>query len=154
MALKSRTERPVGIGTGYLSIMMIFVVLCLTMLAALSYSTASTENGYSQKSGEYTKAYYTADLAAKQTLAAVDGIVAKYDDYTDFMLLAELDEIDGVEYNIRMNGLEVRWVTPVNKSQSISSVIMYSGVGYAVLEWRTVSKNDEIDNHLNVWSGE
>ncbi|MCH5194428.1 MAG: hypothetical protein J1F11_10735 [Oscillospiraceae bacterium] len=152
--MKSRTERPVGIGTGYLSIMMIFVVLCLTMLAALSYSTASTENGYSQKSGEYTKAYYAADLSAKQTLAAVDNAAAKYDDYTDFMLLAELDEIEGVEYTTLMDGLEVRWVTPVNKSQSISSVIRYSGVGFEVLEWRTVSANDPADKHLNVWNGE
>lgn len=154
MAMKGKTERPVGIGTGYLSIMMIFVVLCLTLLAALSYSTASTENGYSQKSGEYTKAYYAADLAAKQTLAAVDSAAAKYDDYTDFMLLAELDEIEGVEYTVLMNGLEVRWVTPVNKSQSISSAVRYSGAGYEMLEWRTVSVNDISDNHLNVWSGE
>ncbi|MCH5348775.1 MAG: hypothetical protein J1E40_05580 [Oscillospiraceae bacterium] len=152
--MKGKTERPVGIGTGYLSIMMIFVVLCLTLLAALSYSTASTENGYSQKSGEYTKAYYAADLAAKQTLAAVDSAAAKYDDYTDFMLLAELDEIEGVEYTVLMNGLEVRWVTPVNKSQSISSAVRYSGAGYEMLEWRTVSVNDISDNHLNVWSGE
>ena len=152
--MKSRTERPVGIGTGYLSIMMIFVVLCLTMLAALSYSTASTENGYSQKSGEYTKAYYAADLAAKQTLAAVDNAAAKYDDYTDFMLLAELDEIDGVEYTPLMNGLEVRWVTPINKTQSISSMVRYSGAGYDVLEWRTVSSNDQRDKPLNVWTGE
>ena len=154
MDLKSRTERPVGIGTGYLSIMMIFVVLCLTMLAALSYSTASTENSYSQKSGEYTKAYYAADLAAKQTLAAVDDAAAKYDNYTDFMLLAELEEIDGVEYSILMNGLEVRWTTPINKSQSISSAVLYSGVGFDVLEWRTVSANEQADQHLNVWSGE
>lgn len=154
MAMKGKIERPVGIGTGYLSIMMIFVVLCLTLLAALSYSTASTENGYSQKSGEYTKAYYAADLAAKQTLAAVDSAAAKYDDYTDFMLLAELDEIEGVEYTVLMNGLEVRWVTPVNKSQSISSAVRYSGAGYEMLEWRTVSVNDISDNHLNVWSGE
>ena len=154
MDLKNKTERPVGIGTGYLSIMMIFVVLCLTMLAALSYSTASTENGYSIKSSEYTKSYYAADLAAKQTLAAVDGAAAKYDDYTDFMLLAELEEIDGVEYTSLMNGLEVRWVTPVNKSQSISSVVRYSGTGFEVLEWRTVSANDKTDKHLNVWNGE
>ena len=134
--------------------MMIFVVLCLTMLAALSYSTASAENGYSMKSGEYTKAYYAADLAAKQTLAAVDSAAAKYDDYTDFMLLAELDEIDGVEYTPLMNGLEVRWVTPINKTQSISSMVRYSGAGYDVLEWRTVSSNDQRDKPLNVWTGE
>ena len=152
--MKSKSERPVGIGTGYLSIMMIFVVLCLTMLAALSYSTASTENGYSLKSSEYTKDYYAADLAAKRTLAAVDNAAAKYDDYTDFMLLAELDEIDGVEYTAVMNGLEVRWVTPVNNTQSISSAVKYSGVGYEILEWRTISANEQSDKTLNVWSGD
>lgn len=143
-----------GIGTGYLSVMMIFVVLCLTMLAALSYSTASTENKYSQKSGEYTKAYYAADLAAKRTLAAVDSAAAKYDDYTNFMFLAELDEIEGAEYSAFMGGIEVRWSAPINQSQRISAAVRYSGGGYEITEWRTVSENTASDKPLNVWTGE
>ena len=40
-------SRPAGIGTGYLSLMMIFVTLCLTALAALSLSAAENEKSFS-----------------------------------------------------------------------------------------------------------
>ncbi|MDE5860489.1 MAG: hypothetical protein K2H23_08950, partial [Oscillospiraceae bacterium] len=123
--MNNESRRPVGIGTGYLSIMMIFVVLCLTMLAALSYSTAQNEMKYSEKSGDYTNAYYAADIAAKRTLAAVDSAASEYSDYTDFMFLAELDEIDGVEYTSFLGGIEISWLTPINDRQSISSAVRY-----------------------------
>ena len=147
-------KRPAGIGTGYLSIMMIFVVLCLTMLAALSYSAASAEKRYSDKSGEYTREYYAADLEAKRVLAEIDSIAAEYDDYSDFMFLSELDEIDGAEYEMIPGGVEISWLTPINERQSISSSVKYSGRGYTITEWRTVSSSEFESKPLNVWQGE
>ena len=146
-------KRPAGIGTGYLSIMMIFVVLCLTMLAALSYSAASAEKGYSVKSGDYTREYYAADLEAKRVLAEIDGIAAEYDDYTDFMFLAELDEIDGVEYASLPGKVEISWLTPINERQSISASVRYSGGGYVITSWQTVSSSEFESKPLNVWQG-
>ena len=147
-------KRPAGIGTGYLSIMMIFVVLCLTMLAALSYSAASAEKRYSEKSCEYTREYYAADLEAKRILAEIDGIAAEYDDYTDFMFLAEIEGIEGTESRQLPDGVEISWITPINERQSISAAAKYSGRGYAVTEWRTVSSSGFDSKPLNVWSGE
>lgn len=147
-------RKPAGIGVGYLSIMMIFVVLCLTMLAALSYSTASNENKYSQKSADYTKAYYAADLEAKRTLAAVCGIVSEYGDYTDFMLLAELQGMDNIEYSNIMNGIEINWITPINQSQSILSCVRFSEGGFEIISWRTGLSCEQEAKMLNVWSGE
>lgn len=152
--MNNESKRPVGIGTGYLSIMMIFVVLCLTMLAALSYSTAQNERKYSEKSGDYTKAYYAADLEAKRVLAAVDAAASEYSDYTDFMLLAELDGIDGIEYKAFQGGLEISWTTPINNRQSIRSVVEYSAGGYKITDWRTVYADYETSAPLNIWSGE
>lgn len=150
-----KTERkPAGIGVGYLSIMMIFVVLCLTMLAALSYSTASGENKYSEKSAEYTKAYYAADLEAKRTLAAVDGVVSGYGDYTDFMLLSELDGMENIEYENVFDGIEVSWSTPINQSQSIFSRVRFSGGGFEIISWRTGSVAETESKPLGVWLGE
>ena len=146
-------KRPAGIGTGYLSIMMIFVVLCLTMLAALSYSAASAEKRYSDKSGDYTREYYAADLEAKRVLAEIDGIAAEYDDYTDFMFLAELDAVEGTEYRQLPDGVEISWQTQINERQSISAAVKYSGRGYTVTEWRTVSSSGFESKPLNVWSG-
>lgn len=146
-------KRPAGIGTGYLSIMMIFVVLCLTMLAALSYSAASAEKRYSDKSGDYTREYYAADLEAKRVLAEIDGIAAEYDDYTDFMFLAELDAVEGTEYRQLPDGVEISWQTQINERQSISAAVKYSGRGYVITEWRVVFSSEFENKPLNVWQG-
>lgn len=154
MSGKESERKPAGIGVGYLSIMMIFVVLCLTMLAALSYSTASNENKYSEKSAAYTKAYYTADLEAKRTLAEVDGIVSGYGDYTDFMLTAELDGIENIEYESVFGGIEVSWSTPINQSQSIFSRVRFSGGSFEIISWQTGSVTETEKKPLGVWLGE
>lgn len=146
-------KRPLGTGTGYLSIMMIFVVLCLTLLAALSYSAASAEKKYSEKSGEYTMEYYAADLEAKRLLAEIDGMAVNYSDRTDFMFLAELDELENIEYIVLPDGVEISWQTPVNDRQSISVSVRYSGEGYVIRQWKTVSSAEPENRPLNVWDG-
>ncbi len=150
----SENKRPAGIGTGYLSIMMIFVVLCMTMLAALSYSAASAEKGFSLKSGEYTAEYYAADLEANRTLAEIDGIAAEYSDYADLSFISEIEEMEGMELKQLPDSIEISWLTPINDRQSISSSVRYSGGGYVITEWRTVLTSDTESKPLNVWSGE
>lgn len=147
-------KKPAGIGVGYLSVMMIFVTLCLTMLAALSCSTAENQRRYSEKSAEYTKAYYAADLAAKRVLTEVDGIVSGYGDYTDFMLLAELDGMENIGYQNIPGGIAISWKTPVNATQSLSCEVEYTAKGRKITAWSTVSSADTVEKPLNVWSGE
>ncbi len=151
---KSGKNRPAGIGTGYLSLMMIFVMLCLTMLAALSLSAAESGKKFSERSAEYTKEYYAADLAAKEKLAEIDAAVSGYDDYSDFMLLAELDGMEGVEYIQTPTGLEVSFLTAINERQSISLKVKFSRDGFEVLSLRTVSTSDAEEEPLGVWQGE
>lgn len=149
-----KNSRPAGIGTGYLSLMMIFVTLCLTALAALSFSAARNEKKFSARSADYTAEYYAADLEAKRTLAETDSIVRGYSDYRDFMLPAELDEVSGVEYENLSDGLAVSWKTPINDRQNISCRVKFSEDGFDILEWRTVSSVETEEAPLGVWLGE
>lgn len=149
-----KERRPAGIGTGYLSLMMIFVTLCLTALAALSFSAAENERKFSKRSADYTAEYYAADLEAKRTLAETDSIVSGYSDYRDFMLLAELDEISGVEYENLSDGLAVSWKASINDRQDISCRVKFSAGGFDILEWRTVSSVETEEAPLGVWLGE
>lgn len=146
--------RPAGIGTGYLSLMMIFVMLCLTLLAAMSLSAAENGRRFSEKSAEYTKEYYAADLSSKEKLAEIDAVISKYEDYGDFMLLDELDGMAGVEYIQTPRGLEVSFLTAINERQSISCKVGFSGGGFEVLSRRTVSTSEEEEEPMGVWSGE
>ncbi len=152
--MEKNKNRPAGIGTGYLSLMMIFVVLCLTMLAALSFSAAESERKYSEKSAAYTKAYYEADTQAKKTLALVAETVSGYTDYSDFIMLSKLDEIDGISYESRPDRIDISWTTAINGSQSIYSDITVSDNGTTVNEWRTIQGNAPEDEPLGVWLGE
>lgn len=150
-------RKPAGIGSGYLSIMMIFVSLCLTMLAALSYSTAAGENRYSLKSAEYTKAYYAADLEAKRTLAAVDNIMAQHTLLFDsFEVLQEIEDIGGVTGRHAIGYTSASWHTPINQSQSIFCEVEYTSAGREITAWRTVSNSDREEDRpqLDVWLGE
>ncbi|MBD5139527.1 MAG: hypothetical protein HDT24_09485 [Ruminococcus sp.] len=151
-----KNSRPAGIGTGYLSLMMIFVTLCLTALAALSFSAAENGRRFSVRSADYTAEYYAADLEAKRMLAELDTIVSGYSDYRDFMLFAELDELDldGEEYFILPDGLEAFWETPINDRQNISCKVRFSADGFEILDWRTVSAGEIEEAPLGVWLGE
>ncbi|MBQ5318727.1 MAG: hypothetical protein J6K17_06505 [Oscillospiraceae bacterium] len=152
--MAKNNSRPAGIGTGYLSLMMIFVVLCLTILAALSFSAAESEKKYSEKSAEYTKAYYDADTRAKQTYAQIAETVNRYTDYSDFMLLGELDAIEGVSYESYSDRIDISWFTPINDRQSIYSEISISDNGTAVTGWYTIQGDIPEEEPLNVWLGE
>ncbi len=152
--MAKNNSRPAGIGTGYLSLMMIFVVLCLTILAALSFSAAESERKYSEKSAAYTKAYYEADTRAKQTYAQLSETVSSYTDYSDFMLLGELDAKEGISYECYPDRIDISWSTPINERQSIYSAISISDNGTAVTDWRTIQGDTPEEEPLNVWLGE
>lgn len=159
MDVKEKTvknSRPAGIGTGYLSLMMIFVTLCLTALAALSFSAAENGRRFSVRSADYTAEYYAADLEAKRTLAELDAVVSGYTDYTDFMLFAELDKLDlnGDEYLVLPDGMEAVWKTPINDRQNIFCKVKFSADGFEILDWRTVSAGEIEEAPLGVWLGE
>ena len=64
------------IGTGVSSLIMILVVLCLTVFAVLSYTTARADAALTQKSLDAADAYYRAASRMERTLAQVDGVLA------------------------------------------------------------------------------
>ena len=65
-----------GIGIGYVSVMMIFAVICLTILAVLAFQAASSDEKLSEKNTDFTHEYYAADTEAKKTSSAVFSVPA------------------------------------------------------------------------------
>ena len=68
-----------GIGAGGLSILAIFVVLCLTTFAALSFMTARADRTLSRKAADAARAYYAADTQAERRLAELIELAAEDD---------------------------------------------------------------------------
>jgi hypothetical protein len=61
----------VGTGTGGISILAIFVVLCLTTLAALSLVSAQADSALAERAALSSVQYYEADAAAEEKLAEI-----------------------------------------------------------------------------------
>lgn len=61
-----------SVGIGGPSIIMIFVILCLTTLGALSLMTANADWNLTKKTAEAVTDYYAADNEAEEILASAD----------------------------------------------------------------------------------
>ena len=60
-----------GVSIGMVSILMIFVVLCLTTFATLSFVSARADLKLSKKASDSVSEYYAADSAAETYLAQI-----------------------------------------------------------------------------------
>lgn len=98
-----------SVGIGGPSIIMIFVVLCLTTLGALSLMTAAADFKLTKKTAEAVAEYYAADSKAEEILAAADaslkaGLSPDTDTYSisvsDTQNLIMKLEADGAHYSV------------------------------------------------------
>lgn len=138
-----------GIQIGMSSLMLIFVVLCLTVFSILSLMSAMSDMRLSEKTLAASQAYYKADSIAEEKLRDIDGMLQS----PGYILeLGDLYE--------PING-HVHYEVPINEGQSlrvelelINSAI-YGEKRYNILKWQEVNKEEnDIENSLPVWTGE
>lgn len=147
-----------GLGVGYVSVMIIFAVICLTIFAVLSFSAASSSDGFNERSGEYLKQYYAADSAAKSKLAELDGIArsaAETGFFEDEFEYAVSERVEGVSLKRTADGFSAVWTEKINDRQELSVEVSFTSAGGCeITKWksRTIS-TDSSDDHLGVWDG-
>jgi hypothetical protein len=88
-----KTKGNFQFSVGGASILMIFVVLCLTAFGILSYVTANADSRISEKNAEAVQNYYKADGKIQEGLKQIDAalLTAK----TDAKQAAEKGSLDG-----------------------------------------------------------
>lgn len=117
------------------SLLVIFAVLCLTVFALLTLSTAQAGARLSRQSAEAVSGYYAADFRAEETLARLRA--------------GEMPE--GVAEE---NGV-YSFTCPVSDTQSLEVSVRLEQNSYTILRWQTVSTTDwQPDESLNVWDGQ
>lgn len=72
-AYTHKMPRRAGFGTGTVSLLVIFTLLCLATLAMLSYSTVASNKTINERGFRHTEALAAAQGEAARTLAAIDG---------------------------------------------------------------------------------
>lgn len=148
-------------GVGYISIMLIFTVICLTIFAVLSFQAAYSNNRVIGRSEEYTQQYYDADASAKKTLSELDLLAAGLQGEFSFdeKFSSAASNIDGVSVTAVPEGVRADYSVSINERQSLSvSVVFYRAAAdarYRILSWRSDSSGSiSGDDHPSVWDGE
>lgn len=151
-----------GMGTGYVSLIMIFVAICLTALAALSFSAAGMNENLRDRNRTNTAAFYEAENKADRILMQLDNAALEAADSGLFMTFSDTASgIEGVSVTPCPEGYTASWSCPVtDKLELECSVTVYSvpeqheGRRYTVDRWETVPAGSSAEAPLNVWNGE
>ena len=118
------------------SLLVIFAVLCLTVFALLSLSTAQAEKRLSDASAQAVAGYYDADSAAEA-------------------ILAQLRAGETPEGVTALGGGRYQYACPISDRQTLEVEVQVQGGAYQVLRWQAVSSLDwQADEDRNVWNGE
>jgi len=119
---------------GVSSLLIIFSVLCLTVFAILSVSTASAGSRLSEKAAQSVTDYYAADSRAEKTIAALRS--------------GEIPE------GVSADGDIYSFTCPASDTLELQVNVRISGTDYEVLQWQMVSTADwQNDESLNLWDG-
>ena len=156
--MKQKGNFHFGVGTS--SILMIFVVLCLTVFAVLSFSTARADQRLTEKALAGTAAYYAADVQAEETLAQIDGILAEVlaaapENYMEEAAAALSTE--GISISLDGGGLSGTADFSVGEDRVYRLSFRVNPVGadsrYTVTARRVENTGIWEDEFLDVWEG-
>jgi hypothetical protein len=129
-----------GLNIGSASIVMLFAVLCLTVLAALSLLSANSQYALSERSADAVKAYYKADMAAAVIYERVKG--------------GDLTGVEAEESSGPGIAAAYSYTVEVDARQSLFVRLEDSGEGLRVTVWKLLETGDWTpDDTLDVFLG-
>ena len=151
-----------GLGTGYASLIMIFVIICLTALAVLSFSAAGMNDSLRTKHRDNSAAFYEAESNANKILMKIDEAAYEASQSGLFMTFedsaAQLEDVAAVPCP---DGYNVSWSCKVTDKLTLLCAVtvyespeLHGNKRYEVTKWQTVpAEAASPDTHLNVWDG-
>lgn len=136
------------------SIMMIFVILCLTCFAALSLVSANAEMRLATRMGTNTAAWYEADANAQKRLAELEGLLADG-------ILKQADPADAFaagqfSYEENDGSATVTFYTKITEYTTLETQVRLTDGkgGYTILRNETVVTGDLSYTELPfIWDG-
>ncbi len=161
--MKKKSFPITNIGT--ISLMMIFIVLCMVTFAALSLSSAVSDSRSGQKMSVHTEEYYAASNQAEEILASVDGIFSdaysKAQDAEEYYKMVSEALPDTLTSEKEEGQLQIRYQVDVNDSQAIQVLLAVlspeqiqregSGAFYKILSWQEIQTTTwEGDNSIQL----
>lgn len=154
---KKETAQSVGMGVGYVSVMLIFAVICLTIFAVLSFKAALSNDMFNERSGEFLKQYYAADTSAKEMLSRINDCAfeAKESPFFEDEFEEIIGDIDGVDIMRKPDGFSVSYSIEINERQVLAVELQFDSEGsYTINKWQSQTVDwENSGSHINVWDG-
>ena len=136
----SKARKNVQVGLGAVSILMIFVILCMMVLSVLSFSRAQQNDKTALRERSFQEAYHKADTQAQ----ILYELLVQYNaSYTSMNTLVEVPELEerlhrkGTSYEVKDDRLHV--YIHVNETQQLKLQFCKSVAGIEKTEWKLVS---------------
>lgn len=152
----------VGMSVGFISLLVIFVVLCLVTFAILALSSSQADMALTRKSADYQAEYYAANNECQRKLAWVDGVISEGRNTAadDAQLFAYIEDgLKGVvDYDVQTGeawfGSEVG-----ERGTSLLVRIRINGLteadNYDIISWHVeVSPGALPEQTIDLWDGE
>jgi hypothetical protein len=127
-----------GLNVGTSSIMMLFVVLCLTVLAVLSLLSANSQMTMTLRAANSVSAYYAADTKAAEIY---DAVVS--------------GDITGVTVKETDVGFIYSYTVPIDEHQTLAVELFGDILGqFVVNKWKIVEADDWVPEDVHdLWDG-
>lgn len=177
--MKRNKQQSTFVNIGSSSLLIVFLVLCLTSFAILSLSSAQSDYSFSKRSAEHKTEYYEASSRAEMILGEIDQILAEtaeqvnaaqknaVQENADSELasfeLAAAARLDGKEIDnipLSCTGAEgetvISYQVPSGAKQALNVSLLITNDSehenyYKIQAWQLISTSDwNADNSLNL----
>ena len=124
--MNSRARGGLSLGTS--TILVTFVLLCITTFATMSLISASADHKLTQKQAEGAHEYYTADAAAEERLAEIYSVVSRALEASDTAdgFFVQLSRGSGLWSDLQREGSQpqcrLTYIIPIREDQQLEVV--------------------------------
>jgi archaellum component FlaF (FlaF/FlaG flagellin family) len=139
-----------GFFMGITTIAVIFVVVCITIFAVLSLSTAMQEERLSEKYADSVSAYWKTDNECTEVTNEFYELWSSNADITEYDLLCtEL----GADLESTSDGITISFNKSIDESNALA-ITLSIGDEFTVTKWQQeYSASWEADTSMGVWQG-
>lgn len=152
--MKKAGKRTVGggMGIGSASIVMIFVVLCLTAFGVLTFSLARSQLSLTKKSAQAATAYYGADGEATRLLGQLDAVLANSGAQEAVSAIQGLSGVTEVAAGDGAFTVKASFTVEGEQSLQVEVRLLFDG-SYQVTRWQVVNPDleDAYDKQGELW---
>ena len=145
--MKKKTYPVANIGS--VSLLMVFIILCLVTFATLSLSSAAGDYKYSKDTAGHNTEYYNACNEAERKLKEIDGILedaysnSPYDYFAEAAAL--LNTLQGITTDFSVDEPKLSFDVEINEDKALNIVLTLNNTDklpsgfYRITSWQEIS---------------